>query len=136
MQMDVQVGGRAKALDESDRARVGCATFQSRLLDQKARDNPVDNRQHRREQFGMGGEEDAQRNGKREHPLPYRHARDDAIDQVRGALSPAPGAARGAKPAALAGKRHQLLMGALGAAQAQKSVRQNAAFEKGLETRL
>ena len=49
MQMDVEIGGRAKALDERDRARVGCARFQSRWLDQKARDDPVDDLQHRRE---------------------------------------------------------------------------------------
>jgi len=81
----------------------------------------------------MGGEENAQRNRKRQHPLPDRHARDDLIDQVRGALRHAPRAARGAKPASLAGKRHQLLVGAISAAHAQKTVGQDAAFEKGLE---
>jgi hypothetical protein len=33
----------------------------------------------------MGSEQDAQRNRKREHPLTYRHVRDDVIDQVGGA---------------------------------------------------
>jgi hypothetical protein len=65
--------------------------------------------------------------------LPDRHARDDLIDQVRGALRHAPRAARRAKPAPLAGKRHQLLMRAVSAAHAQKTMRQDAAFEKGLE---
>jgi hypothetical protein len=65
--------------------------------------------------------------------LPDRHARDDLIDQVCGALRHAPRAARGAKPAPLAGKRHQLLVCADSTAHTQKSVRQNAAFEKGLE---
>jgi hypothetical protein len=32
MQMDVEIGSRAKALDESDRVGVGCEMFQSRLL--------------------------------------------------------------------------------------------------------
>jgi hypothetical protein len=31
--MDVEIGGRAKALNEGDRTRVGCATLQSRLVD-------------------------------------------------------------------------------------------------------
>jgi len=47
----------------------------------------------------MGGEEDAKPDRKRQHPLPDRHAWDDLINQVGSALSHAPGAARGAKPA-------------------------------------
>ena len=43
------------ALDEGDSTGVGCGTFQPRLLDQKARDDPMDDLQHRREQLGMGG---------------------------------------------------------------------------------
>jgi hypothetical protein len=53
---------------------------------------------NRGEQFGMSRKEDAKRDRKRQHPLPDRHARDDLIDQVRGALRHAPRAARGAKP--------------------------------------
>ena len=116
MQVDVQIGRRAKALDQSERPGVGCATFEPRLPDHKARDDPVDDAQHRREQLGVHGEEDAKPDRKRQHPLPDRHVRDDLIDQVRGALNHAPGAARGAKSATLAGKRDQLLMGALTAA--------------------
>ena len=52
---------------------------------------------------------------------------------MRGALRHAPRAARGAKPAPLAGKRHQLLVRAVRTAHAQKAVRQDAAFEIGLE---
>ena len=47
MQMDVEIGGRAKALDERDRTGVGCAAFESRLLDQKGGDDPVNDLQHR-----------------------------------------------------------------------------------------
>ena len=74
----------------------------------------------------MGGEEDAKRDRKREHPLPHRHPRDDVIDQAGSGLRHAPGAALGAKPVSLTGKRDQLLIGAPGAAQAQKAVRQDA----------
>ena len=81
----------------------------------------------------MRSEQNTQRDWKRQHPLAYRHAWDDLVDQVRGALGHAPRAARGAKPAPLAGERHQLLVRAVSAANAQESVRQNPAFEKGLK---
>ena len=90
------------------------------LLTQKPRNDAVDDAQHRREQLGVSGEQNTQRD---------RHARDDLIDQVRGALGHAPRAARGTKPASLARKRHQLLVRA---AHAQESVRQNTAFKKSL----
>ena len=35
VQMDVEVGGRAKALDEGHRAGVGFGAFESRLFNQK-----------------------------------------------------------------------------------------------------
>jgi len=35
VQMNIQIGGGAEALDERDRARVGLAAFQSRLLAQE-----------------------------------------------------------------------------------------------------
>ena len=69
----------------------------------------------------------------RQYPLPHRLPRDHLIDKNRSALGHAPRAARGAKPAPLAGERHQLLVRAVNAAHAQKSVRQNPAFEKALE---
>ena len=70
-----------------------------------------------------GGEQNAQRNRQRQHPLAHRHRRDDAIDQVGGGFRHAPCAAGGAKAALLTGKGNQLLMGELAAAQAQKPVR-------------
>ena len=76
--------------DEGDRAGVGCCAFQPRLLEQKPRDDAMDDAQHRREQLGMSGEQNAQWNWKRQHPLPDRHARNDLIDQTRGALGHAP----------------------------------------------
>jgi len=43
MQVDVQIGRRVKALDQSDRTGLSCAPFQSRPLEQKARDEPMHN---------------------------------------------------------------------------------------------
>ncbi len=77
--MDIQIDGRAKALDERDRAGVGCAAIQSGLLDEKCRDDPMHDLQHRREQLGMRGQQDAQRDRKRQHPLTLRHRRDDVV---------------------------------------------------------
>jgi len=65
----IQIGGRAEALDERDRTGVSLAAFASRLFDQKCGDDAVNARQQRREQIGMGGQQDAQRDRKREHPL-------------------------------------------------------------------
>jgi hypothetical protein len=39
MQVYVQIGGGAKALDEGGGAGVGCITFQPRLIKQKSRDD-------------------------------------------------------------------------------------------------
>jgi hypothetical protein len=41
---------------EHDRAGTGIAVLESRLLDRKSGNDPVDDLQDRREQFGMGGE--------------------------------------------------------------------------------
>ncbi len=60
MQMDIEIGGRAETLDEGDRTGVGFGTFESRLLDQKSRNDPVDDLQRRYEQLGMDGEQKTQ----------------------------------------------------------------------------
>jgi hypothetical protein len=49
MQMNIQIGRRAEALDERDRAGVGSAKFKARPLDQKAGNDPVDRLQQRRD---------------------------------------------------------------------------------------
>jgi len=55
------------------------------------------------------------------------------LDQMRGALRHAPRSARGAEPSALATKRHELVVAAIGAAQAQEAVRQDAALQERVE---
>jgi hypothetical protein len=47
MQMNVEIGGRAEALDERDRTGVSLAALQSRLFDQKGGNDAVDALQHR-----------------------------------------------------------------------------------------
>ena len=53
--MNVEIDGGAKALDEGDGTGVGFAVFQSRLLDQTAGNDAVDDLQYRGEQLRMGG---------------------------------------------------------------------------------
>jgi len=54
------------------------------------------------------------------------------LDQVRSALRHAPRSARGAKPAPLTTERHELVVPAVGAAQAQEAVRQDGLAGVGL----
>jgi ABC-type cobalamin transport system permease subunit len=58
---------------------------------------------------------------------------DDVVHQVRRGLRHAPRAARGAKAAALAAEREQLVVAALAAAQPQEAMRQDAALQEGFE---
>ena len=102
MQMNIQIGRGAEALDERDRAGVGSAKFEARPLDQKAGNDAVDRLQQRREQLRLSGEQKAQRDRQREHPLAHRHRRDHAIDQMGGGFRHAPGPTGGAKAASLA----------------------------------
>ena len=89
--------------------------------------------QNRREQMSMGGEQKSQQDWKQQHPLAHRHPRDDMVDQVGGRLCHAPGATGGANSAPLTGECHELLLGAVCAAQAQKTMSQDAALEKSFE---
>jgi hypothetical protein len=75
----------------------------------------VDDLQDRCEQFRMCSEQQAQRDRKREHPLPYWHPGDDVINKVRGRLHHAPGATAGTETTPLATEGHELFMGAVGA---------------------
>ena len=106
MQVNVQIGRRAKALDEGDGARGRFTAFDARLPDQMRRNDPVNDLQYRGEQFRVHREEAAQRDRERQHPLAHRHARDDAINQPSGGLRHAPRRGRGTNATPLAGKRH------------------------------
>ena len=57
VQVDVQVGGRAKPLDQRDRAAVGLLGLESGLIEQETRDGPVHGLQHRRHPLGLRGQQ-------------------------------------------------------------------------------
>jgi hypothetical protein len=58
-----------------------------------ARDHALHHLQHRPDQLGLRGQQHAQRDRQRQHPLPHRHVRDDVVHQVRHGLRHAPPAA-------------------------------------------
>ena len=132
-QVDVEVGCRAEALDQRDRAAVGLVRLQARLIEQEARDHAVQHLQHGRHQIGLRSQQQAQRDRQREHPLAQRHNGDDVVYQVRRRLRYATGTTRRAEPAPLATEGDQPVVAAVAAAQAQEAVGQDAGFEEGVE---
>ena len=57
VQVDVEVGGRAEALDQRDGAAVGFVGLESGLPQQVARDHAVHHLQHGRHQLGLCGQQ-------------------------------------------------------------------------------
>ena len=47
------------------------------------RDQTLHHLQHRRDQLGLRGQQQPQRDRQRQYPLAHRHVRDDAVDQMR-----------------------------------------------------
>ena len=88
---------------------------------------------HQRSQLGLCCQQQAQRDGQRQHPLAHRHVGDHTVDQVSSRLRHAPGTARRAKAAPLAAERDEFVVAAVAAAQSQETVGQDAAFEEGVE---
>ena len=64
VQVDVEVGGRSKSLDQRDRAAVGLLDLESGLIEQEARDGTVHDLQHRRHQLGLCSQQQPQRDRK------------------------------------------------------------------------
>ena len=63
VQVNVQIRRRAKTLDECYRAGARLRSFAACLLDEVAGDGALDHRQHQCQQFGVYGEQAAQRYG-------------------------------------------------------------------------
>ena len=86
VQVDVEVGRRLEALDQRDGAAVALVGLELGSVQQMARDHALHHLQRRRDQLGLRGQQHAQRDRQRQHPLPHRHMRDDVVDQVRRGL--------------------------------------------------
>ncbi|MBI3155434.1 MAG: hypothetical protein HYZ20_08490 [Burkholderiales bacterium] len=80
-------------LDQRDGAAVAFVGLEPRPPQQMARDHALYHLQHRRDQFRLRGQQQAQRDRQRQHPLPHRHMRYDVVDEVRRGLRHAPRAA-------------------------------------------
>jgi hypothetical protein len=93
VQVDVQVGGEPEALDQRDSATVAFVSDEPGSGQQVPRDHALHHLQHRRDQLGLCGQQQAQRDRQRQHPLPHRHMRYDGVDEVRRGLRHAPRAA-------------------------------------------
>ena len=91
--MNVEVGGGAKALDQRDGAAMAFVGLEPGSGKQVPRDHALHHLQHRGDQLGLGGQQQAQRDRQRQHPLPHRHMRHDVVDEVRRGLRHAPRAA-------------------------------------------
>jgi len=90
-------------------------------------------RQYRADGCGLAGEQKAQGVRKAQHPLPHRARAKHVLHQMPRTLGHAPRAATGAKPALLAGKRHQPFRMALLAHHTQEAVVEHPAAQERLE---
>ena len=87
----------------------------------------------RREDVGSEGRKRTQLEGKREHPLPHRHGRKHAVDQVGSDVRhAAPGATR-AHAATEARERNEQIVAASVATRANEAVREPPAAEVAAE---
>ena len=98
---------RAKALDQRPR-RCRFICLETSLPEQVARDDAVHHLQHGRHQLGLCGQQQAQHDRQRQHPLAHRHVGDDMVHQVRRCLHYSPGNARRTRAAPLAVEADEL----------------------------
>jgi hypothetical protein len=134
VQVDVEVQRRAESLDEGDGSGAGAgAHAQSGATGEEGGDCPVDDGKDLGEDRGARREQEPQRVGERHHPLADRLLGQDVVDEMRGGLGHAACAAARAEAAAFATERHELLMPAGLALDAQESVFETPTLEVRLE---
>ena len=81
MEVDVQVERGAETLDECHRSGLGAGgDGESGVLDEVSRDRPLDDAEDLAQYLRLGGEQEAQRVGEGQHPLPNGLLRQDMID--------------------------------------------------------
>ncbi len=119
-------GGLALARTRARKSLGGaseCALLQP--TEQRARDDAA----HGGAQSRAGGEQEADAEGKREHPLAHGRVGQHVVNEVRGGVGHAPAAAGGAEAAAFAGKRYEFVAQAARAVHAREAVGEQAALE-------
>ena len=135
MEVQVQVQRRAEALEEGDRAALlrAHAPVPANAPPQLGEQRAQEGAEHFARELAIVGAAVAKRVRKREHPLPDRHRGEHAEDEMRRGVRHAAAAAGGAEAAALARERHEAIVAALVAAQAQEAVGEDAAAQEGAE---
>ncbi len=132
MKVDVGVQGAAKSLNQSHGSAV-------RLLDAAALTSSATRRgEHRSHEHLKDGAHEgrvvretvAKGKGEGEHPLADRHLGKHAIDQMRSRVGHAPAAARRAERTPFARIRHEPILAAIIAVNANEAVREDAAVEE------
>ena len=96
-------------------------------------DHPQEDMQHGSDRSWLPFQIPAQPLGYGQHPLAHRQGWEDVIDPVGGGLGHAPGVARGADAAALAGEGHEEIVAALATACAGEAIGQDAALQVASE---
>ena len=70
-----RLAAQAEALDQRDRAAVAYVGLEPGSVQQMAREHALHHLQHRRDQLRLRGQQHAQRDRQRQHPLAHRHMR-------------------------------------------------------------
>ena len=127
----LEVQSAPESLDHRHGAGVAAAKASATCASslERQQDARVD-REHGATELVVPREEIAEPMGQAQHPLAYRNMRQDAVHETRGALGHTPAPAARAEAAALAGKGHEPLEGAVPTAEPRKAMRQHAAREE------
>jgi len=133
VEVDVEIQRAAEALDQGHHAALRRIPRHAGLIGKPTGDHTMHDAQHRADGLRLAGEQEAQRVGETQHPLPHRPRAEHLVHQMPRRLGHAPRAAAGAEAALLAGIRHQPLGTTVLADHAQEAVLEHAAAQVGLE---
>ena len=131
MEVDVQVQGRAEALNEGDGAALASGPVPpiSRAPAELGELGAEEGAEHLAGEPRVVGASVAKRVGEREDPLADGHFGQDAVHQVCRGVDHAPAAARRAEATPLAGKGYEAIEVAFVAVKPQEAVGEDPAFE-------
>ena len=133
VEVEVGIEGGAEAVQEGDGAQLGVRPGAGAGAAERGADGAEQDAEHGAGERGVAGQEGAQALRHGEHPLADGHWGQDVVGQVGGDLDHAAGVAGGTDAATLAGEGDQALGRAGVAADAGKTVRENAAAQVGAE---
>lgn len=133
--MQVQVQRRAETLEEGDRAALLCphAPVAPDPPPQLGEQRPHERAKHFARERAIVGAAVTKGVRQSEYPLTNGHGGENAVDEMRRGISHPATAARGAEAAALTRERHETIVTAVVAAQAQKTVSEDPAAQEGAQ---